>query len=141
LRQYIDESTEYEVRRENDTKPEGMKPEGMKLETKEETKPVDMKPMDMKPMDMKPMDMKPEENSMFKPMVINSFDKQEICPVKPKESEGKMNISFNDQLETFEIPLDEENIRIGEDIPLNMLSFEDLEKATPCDIDLGIVEL
>ena len=148
LRQYIDESTEYEVRRENDTKPEGIKPEGtkpvdMKPESKEESKPVDMKPMEMKPMEMKSMDMKPEENkSMFKPMEINSIDtKQEICQVKPKESELKTNISFNDQLETFEIPLEEENLRIGEDIPLNMLSFEDLEKATPCDIDLDIVEL
>jgi hypothetical protein len=53
----------------------------------------------------------------------------------------KSNISFNDDLETFEIPVEEETIHIGEDIPLNALSFEDLEKATPIDFDLGIVEL
>ena len=146
LRQYIDESTEYEVRREMDPK-EGTKPVEMKPV---DMKPVEMKPVDMKPVEMKPVEMKPMEmKSMFKPMEINSFESKPgikpdmgMCPVKPIEtSDPKTNISFNDQLETFEIPLDEENLHIGEDIPLNMLSFEDLEKATPCDIDLGIVEL
>jgi hypothetical protein len=137
LRQYIDESTEYEVRREPDSKPE-LKQES-KPESKQDSntepiskpapqpapisKPIEMKPFDMKPVITKPSDMKPFSTG------------------NDSRPESRPNISFNDELETFEIPVNEEILQIGEDIPLNMLSFEDLEKATPCDIDLDIVEL
>jgi hypothetical protein len=77
----------------------------------------------MKPVISKPSDMKPFSNG------------------NESRPDSRPNISFNDELETFEIPVNEEILQIGEDIPLNMLSFEDLEKATPCDIDLDIVEL
>jgi hypothetical protein len=148
LRQYIDESTEYEVRRENEPKreaPEVMKP----VETKQvETKPVDMKPMEMKQVD--PPDLNrinpvtntvtnPVTNTVTNPVTNPVMKPSEMCPIDSPDL--KTNISFNDQLETFEIPVEEENLQIGEDIPLNMLSFEDLEKSTPCEIDLGIVEL
>jgi hypothetical protein len=94
LRQYIDESTEYEVRQ---------------VEPKPQPKP----------------EPKPE------PIM-------EVIPVEIPES--KANISFNDQTETFEIPVEEETLKIGEDIQLNAMSFEDLENSS-CEIDLGIVEL
>jgi hypothetical protein len=126
LRQYIDESTEYEVKREP------------KPEPKTETKP------DPK-MDVCPVETKQIETKSVAPVV-------QVTPVSPVvqatpvvpaqfEPEPRQNISFNDQNETFEIPVDEDSLQIGEDIPLNILSFEDLEKAAPCDIDLGIVEL
>jgi hypothetical protein len=122
LRQYIDESTEYEV------KPVEEKPE-VKPEVKPDPKPIEVKPVDPKPIEVKPIEVKPEFKVVENP-------KPEFCPVEPKS-----NISFNDELETFEIPVEEDTIRIGEDVPLNMLSFDELENATPCDIDLGIVEL
>jgi hypothetical protein len=132
LRQYIDESTEYEVK----------KPEP-KVEPKPDTCPIE-KPVEPKVFEMKKPEVKPETKPEVKPET-----KPEVKPdVKPMEfyedirlPEPKQNISFNDELETFEIPVDEDTVQIGEDIPLNMLSFEDLEKASPCDIDLGIVEL
>ena len=134
LRQYIDESTEYEVKREpiKDVCP---------VEKPVEMKPVEMKPVEMKPVEMKPVEMKPVES---RPIEMKPADKPiEVRPVEPMHifTEPRQNISFNDQLETFEIPVDEDTLQIGEDIPLNMLSFEDLEKATPYEIDLGIVEL
>lgn len=125
LRQYIDESTEYEVKREP-------KPEICPVEKPAETQPIETKPIEMKPIEMKPIEMKPIE----KPIEIKPMIHMESIPLEPKQ-----NISFNDQLETFEIPVDEDSLQIGEDVPLNMLSFEDLEKASPCEIDLGIVEL
>jgi hypothetical protein len=128
LRQYIDESTEYEVKRETKTEPKvEPKPEPTP-ETKPETCPVEPKP------EVKPM-VKPVET----PVEVRPVEVRPI-PVMA-ESVEKQNISFNDQLETFEIPVEEDSLHIGEDIPLNALSFEDLEKATPCEIDLGIVEL
>jgi hypothetical protein len=72
---------------------------------------------------------------------VRPVERPEMRPEPMPEVMEKQNISFNDQLETFEIPVDEDSLQIGEDIPLNVLSFEDLEKATPCEIDLGIVEL
>ena len=115
LRQYIDESTEYEVKRES-------KPDTCPVEPKSQPQP-ESKPIvkEMKPIELRPVETRPE--------------------TRPIESMEKQNISFNDQLETFEIPVDEDSLQIGEDVPLNVLSFEDLEKATPCEIDLGIVEL
>jgi hypothetical protein len=100
-----------------------------KPESKPESKPIvkEMKPIDLRP------EPKPEPKPLERPV--------ERAEIRPIESMEKQNISFNDQLETFEIPVDEDSLQIGEDIPLNVLSFEDLEKASPCEIDLGIVEL
>jgi hypothetical protein len=127
LRQYIDESTEYEVKRE----PIKECPVEVKQEVKSEPKVepiVESKTVEARPIEVRPVEIKPVE----------------VRAVEPKQfdmPEPKQNISFNDQLETFEIPVEEDSLHIGEDIPLNMLSFEDLEKAAPCEIDLGIVEL
>jgi hypothetical protein len=129
LRQYIDESTEYEVKRESKPEVKDTCPVEPKPESKPESKPIvkEMKPIDLRP------EPKPEPKPVEKPV--------ERAEIRPIESMEKQNISFNDQLETFEIPVDEDSLQIGEDIPLNVLSFEDLEKASPCEIDLGIVEL
>lgn len=118
LRQYIDESTEYEVRRE----PVEVKPA-----------PVEVCPVEVKPVqvEVKQVDVCPVPAPVPAPAP---------APVEPMDLKSN-NISFNDNLETFEIPVEDESLHIGEDIPLNMLSFEDLEKAPPCEIDLGIVEL
>ena len=135
LRQYIDESTEYDVKREPE-KPE-VCPVEKTVETKSEPmKSIESKEIEVKPVEIKPVEMKPVE----KPMETKPSWNPNVCPVE-KPVESKQNISFNDHLETFEIPVDEDALHIGEDIPLNVLSFEDLEKATPCEIDLGIVEL
>ena len=128
LRQYIDESTEYEIKQVEAKPVEAKHVEAKPLEAK----PVEAKPVDVKQVEAKPVEAKPVE-------IKNESPPMNIFPIDTPEP--KANISFNDDLETFEIPVEEETIKIGEDIPLNMLSFEDLEKATPCDIDLDIVEL
>jgi len=130
LRQYIDESTEYEVKREPE-KPVEVCPEPKQVESKS----VEVKSVEVKPVEVKPVESSVEMNTSMNAS-MNTF----VSPVELKQ-ESKQNISFNDQLETFEIPVEEDSLHIGEEIPLNMLSFEDLEKATPCEIDLGIVEL
>jgi hypothetical protein len=153
LRQYIDESTEYEVRRESDatrseaTKSDATKSDATKSDaTKSDTTRSDATKSDATKSEIKevtpvatspviPIEMKPLPQVVMPPVVMPPVE------MRPLSNEFKNNISFNDQLETFEIPIEDESIRIGEDIPLNMLSFEDLEKATPYEIDLGIVEL
>jgi len=130
LRQYIDESTEYEVKREPKADP---KPEP-KPEPKPDVCPVETKPFETKQVEVKPV--APVVQAELKPV-----ESRPVVPVAQFEPEPRQNISFNEKNETFEIPVDEDSLQIGEDVPLNILSFEDLEKAAPCDIDLGIVEL
>jgi len=123
LRQYIDESTEYIVK-EPDVKPEP------KPEVKPETKP-----------DPKP-DVKPE------PTVEVKVEPVDTCPVEImpapilKIEEPKQKLSFNPEVETFDLPpldpLDDE-FKIGEDVPLSAICFDDMDKGDT--IDLGIVEL
>jgi hypothetical protein len=125
LRQYIDESTEYEVRREPDP-PVEAKPA--------EVKPVEVKPV---PVEVCPVEVRPVE---VRPVEVIPAEVRPVVPVVPVATEQKSNISFNDNLETFEIPVEENSLHIGEDIPLNMLSFEDLDNSSG-EIDLGIVEL
>jgi hypothetical protein len=124
LRQYIDESTEYEVR-QVEPKPES------KPESKHESKPEPIPVPKTEPIPVPKTEPKPEPKPepKLEPRV-------EVIPV-----EVKPNISFNDQTETFEIPVEEETLKIGDDIQLNAMSFEDLENSGSCDIDLGIVEL
>ncbi len=132
LRQYIDESTEYEVRRE--PIPEVCPVE--KMESKPIEKPIEKpmeKPME-KPVEIKPVSMNTNMNMSNMNMNMNTNIGKNFT------NEPKQNISFNDKLETFEIPVQEETLHIGEEIPLNTLSFDDLENSS-CDIDLGIVEL
>ena len=129
LRQYIDESTEYEVKREPKSEP--------KPEPKPDVCPVETKPFETKQVEVKPVvSVVPVVQAELKPV-----EPRPVVPVAQFEPEPRQNISFNERNETFEIPVDEDSLQIGEDVPLNILSFEDLEKAAPCDIDLGIVEL
>ena len=129
LRQYIDESTEYEVKREPKSEP--------KPEPKPDVCPVETKPFETKQVEVNPVvPVVPVVQAELKPV-----EPRPVVPVAQFEPEPRQNISFNERNETFEIPVDEDSLQIGEDVPLNILSFEDLEKAAPCDIDLGIVEL
>jgi len=145
LRQYIDESTEYEVRREM---PEEMKPKvdtcpvtDIPIPVKSPDKTPVMQPMQPLPMQpMQPLPMQPMQPLPMQPIQSIESTPSISMNTNSNSTMSKSSISFNDDLETFEIPVDEETIHIGEDIPLNMLSFEDLEKS-PVEIDLGIVEL
>lgn len=115
LRQYIDESTEY-ITKEPDAKP-----------------------------DVKPLE-KPVEKPVEKPIEIPQPIKEEpICPVPepvfiPIE-EPKPKLSFNPEVETFDLPPLEspDEFKIGEDIPIQALCFDDMDKGET--LDLGIVEL
>jgi hypothetical protein len=122
LRQYIDESTEY-ITKEPDVKPE-------KVAEKPVEKPVD----------------KPVEKPVEKPIEIPQPIKEEpVCPVPepvfiPIE-EPKPKLSFNPEIETFDLPPLEspDDFKIGEDIPIQALCFDDMDKGE--SLDLGIVEL
>ena len=121
LRQYIDESTEY-ITKEPDAKP-------------------DVKP-DVKPDN--PVE-KPAEKLVEKPIEIPQPIKEPVCPVPepvfiPIE-EPKPKLSFNPEVETFDLPPLEspDDFKIGEDIPIQALCFDDMDKGET--LDLGIVEL
>ena len=128
LRQYIDESTEYitkepDVKREPKVEP---KPEP-KPEPKVETCPVP--------------EPKLETILQTKPEIkITEF--MDVKPIEVKPEEPKQKLSFNPEVETFDLPpLEtlEDDFKIGEDIPLNALCFDEMDKNDT--IDLGIVEL
>lgn len=128
LRQYIDESTEY-ITKEPDVKPEP------KVEPKPETKPepkVETCPVP---------EPKLETILQTKPEIkITEF--MDVKPIEVKPEEPKQKLSFNPEVETFDLPpLEtlEDDFKIGEDIPLNALCFDDMDKNDT--IDLGIVEL
>jgi len=134
LRQYIDESTEYitkETEPRNEAKTE-LKPDPRnepKSEPKTETKP-ELKP---EPMPESRNDPIPETRNEPKP---------EPIPVSFPAEEPKQKLSFNPQIETFDLPPLEtdDEFKIGEDIPLNTLCFDDMDNKNDA-IDLGIVEL
>ena len=128
LRQYIDESTEYIVK-EPEVKPEvksETKPEvktEVKLEVKPEVKVDPIPEMEAFPMEIPPkVETKTETKS------------------EPME-EPKQKLSFNPEVQTFDLPpleVLEDDFKIGEDVPLNTMCFDEMDKDT---IDLGIVEL
>jgi hypothetical protein len=131
LRQYIDESTEYIVKEpdvkatvNSEVKPE-VKPE-VRAEVNAEVKP----------------EVKPEVKAEVKiePMAEYKMEPEPIFQVKPDEPKPKL--SFNPEIETFDLPPlepTEEEFKIGEDVPLNTLCFDDMDKGDT--LDLGIVEL
>jgi hypothetical protein len=129
LRQYIDESTEYIVK-EPDTKPE-VKTETkteVKTETKAEVK-VEVKTDPIPEMNAFPIEI-PEPK--LEPKVETKSEPTE---------EQKTKLSFNPEVQTFDLPpLEplEDDFKIGEDVPLNTMCFDEMDKDT---IDLGIVEL
>jgi hypothetical protein len=135
LRQYIDESTEYIVK-EPETKPE------VKIEPKPEVKQEPMPEPNPEP--------KPEPKLEVKLEVVPETDLFGIPDIEtPTETktetksteEPKPKLSFNPEVETFNLPpleVLEEDFKIGEDVPLNTMCFDEMDKDT---IDLGIVEL
>jgi hypothetical protein len=125
LRQYMDESSEIEV----------------KVEKPKEEKPTEEKPKDVceaVKFDDKPMPMpQPVSQPLTQPLAQPVA--QPESPPEPKfESlpETKPSISFNPSIESFDLPEDD-GFSIGEDVPINVMNFCDLEPT----IDLGIVEL
>jgi hypothetical protein len=116
LRQYMDESSEIEV----------------KVEKPNEEKPKDV--CEAVKFDDKPM---PVSQPLAQPLAQPVA--QPESPPEPKfESlpETKPSISFNPSIESFDLPEDD-GFSIGEDVPINVMNFCDLEPT----IDLGIVEL
>jgi hypothetical protein len=127
LRQYIDESTEY-ITKEPEVKPEP------KLEAKVETK------------------VEPKPEPKVEP-VIEVISIPETCPIPQptlpvfkgpdlKTEEPKQKLSFNPEIETFDLPpleTQDDEFKIGEDVPLNTLCFDEMDKGET--LDLGIVEL
>lgn len=117
LRQYIDESTEY-ITKEPDAKPEKLV-----------EKPVE----------------KPVEKLVEKPIEIPQPIQEPVCPVPESVfipiEEPKPKLSFNPEVETFDLPPLEspDEFKIGEDIPIQALCFDDMDKGET--LDLGIVEL
>lgn len=126
LRQYIDESTEY-ITKDTEVKPEP------RNEAKPEAKP-EPKPEPIP-------ETKPEPTPLPIPETRNE-PKPEPSPVPSQAEEPKQKLSFNPQIETFDLPPLEtdEEFKIGEDIPLNTLCFDDMDNKNDA-IDLGIVEL
>ena len=117
LRQYIDESTEYEVKR----------PEPVPLvPAPVPPAPVPPAPAPAPAPPPAPVPMNTMNNSMNNSTNMNTMN------VEPRQ-----NISFNDTPEMFELPEQDTSLQIGEEIELNTLSFDDLD----APIDLGIVEL
>ncbi len=114
LRQYIDESTEYEVKRPDPT-------------------PV-VSPTHVVAPTPAPMPVAPEPMPVA-PVVAPVAPV--IAPIPDPEPMHRQNISFNETPQMFELPEEDTSLQIGEDIELNTLSFDDLE----APIDLGIVEL
>ena len=74
-------------------------------------------------------DVKPQ----FEPIKLK---RPEPLPEPFPEPETKSSISFNPSIESFDLP-EEDGFSIGEDVPINVMNFSDLEPT----IDLGIVEL
>ena len=130
LRQYIDESTEY-ITKEPDVKAE------TKAEQRNDTKPeLRNEPKAVQVMDTNTeMNITPDTRHEPKPF-------PEPVPVATPVEEPKQKLSFNPQIETFDLPPIEtdDEFKIGEDIPLNTLCFDDMDNKNDT-IDLGIVEL
>ncbi len=107
LRQYIDESTEYEVKRPDPTPAPTPAPT-----------PVAPTP---EPMPVAPV---------VAPMPVAPV----IAPIPDPEPMHRQNISFNETPQMFELPEEDTSLQIGEDIELNTLSFDDLE--APIDLGI-----
>jgi len=116
LRQYMDETSEIEVKVD--------KPKVDPVcEVKDERKvPV---------IQNSPMP-EPVPEPKFEPII-----EPKIEPIKleSQDPEKRQSISFNPSIESFDLP-EEEGFIIGDDVPINVMNFADLEP-----IDLDIVEL
>lgn len=117
LRQYIDESTEYEVKRPDTSEPA---PAPAPAHVAPVMAPVAQPIAPVAPV-MAPV-------APIAPVVPVPME----MPVEPRS-----NISFNETPQMFQLPEEDTSLQIGEDIELNTLSFDELD----APIDLGIVEL
>lgn len=123
LRQYMDESSEIEVKVD---------------------KPKDDKPKDEKPKDfceaVKAEPVCEAVKFYEKPQPVSQPVPQPVIHVAPQPVfepiPERQSISFNPSIESFDLP-EEEGFIIGDDVPINAMNFSDLEP----NIDLGIVEL
>jgi len=134
LRQYMDETSEIEVKVEPKEKETGKEKDPVK--EKEPVKDVcdaikydepQFEPIKLKRPDPVPVP-QPVPEPFPEPMNtnLNSFS----------QSNEKPSITFNPSIESFDLP-EEEGFSIGEDVPISTMNFSDLEPT----IDLGIVEL
>ena len=121
LRQYMDETSEIEVKVEPIKEPVKEVKE-VKESIKEHVKEAVCEAVKFD-------DVKPQ----FEPIKLK---RPEPLPEPFPEPETKSSISFNPSIESFDLP-EEDGFSIGEDVPINVMNFSDLEPT----IDLGIVEL
>jgi hypothetical protein len=123
LRQYMDETTEIEV------KVEPIKEPIKEKEVKEVVKEVKEVLKEVKPV----------EEKVCEAVKYDQVEPIKLRPqalIEPFPEETKSTISFNPSIESFDLP-EEDCFSIGEDVPINVMNFSDLEPT----IDLGIVEL
>ena len=129
LRQYIDESTEYEVKRP-DPPPVAPPPVPLPVAPPPVSPPVPTPPV---PTPVAP----PEPMNVIQPMNQPMNQSMNQPMNQSMNMEPRQNISFNDTPQMFELPEEDMSLQIGEEIELNTLSFDELD----APIDLGIVEL
>ena len=130
LRQYMDEASEIEVKVEKPKDAVNTEPvcEAVKFD--------DVKPVSQP---VPPVVAQPAPQPV--PPVVAQSVPQPVPQVVPQvvsqpEPVFRPSISFNPSIESFDLPEDE-GFSIGEDVPINVMNFCDLEPT----IDLGIVEL
>lgn len=133
LRQYIDESTEYEVKKQEPAPvPQPVpQPVAPPVQVPQPVAPPVAPPVVPQQV-VEPIVQQVQPQVVSIPVTISPEPTQDVRPM----------ISFNDELETYDIPMEDNSIQIGQDIQLNASSFEDLEASNELvDFDLGIVEL
>lgn len=138
LRQYIDETQEVEVKKVEtivDTTPfetqpiqaphEGAGPTSM-------SQPVTSQPIQMSPIQMSPIQMSPSMNHVMtqRPSIRIDEEQNQYSPSPP--------IEVDDFIEPDNYG---EKLKIGGDISLEELTFDELSQSCVDDLDLGIVEL
>ena len=135
LRQYMDETSEIEVKVEPIKEKEPIK-EPVKEVAKEMVCEAVKYDTPIESIKIEQMNMNSNSN-------INSNQNQNQSNSSPIERSSQpshpsqpTSISFNPSIESFDLP-EEDGFSIGEDVPINMMNFSDLEPT----IDLGIVEL
>jgi len=136
LRQYMDETSEIEVKVEPIKEKEPVKEEVKEeVKVKEEVcEAVKYEPIKFK---------KPEpETNMNMNSNTNSntnMNTNTNTNTNMNTNESKPSISFNPSIESFDLPEEDvfSGFSIGEDVPISTMNFSDLEPT----IDLGIVEL
>jgi hypothetical protein len=139
LRQYMDETQEIEVSKV-ETVIEPKEPVEQRVEPRVEQK---VEPR-IEPQVEQRVEQKVEPPRIEPPRVETILQPfPEVNEVRQEvREESRPGISFSQQLESYDNGpqyVEEETLKIGDEIPLSVLDFEDLDKSET--IDLGIVEL